>query len=1068
MNLAKLYIDNIETPFITCNYSDYVAQIGDFAAELNGIQVIEGLTTVRIEEDGETVFQGLVETPDKKYSKEGQRTPISGPEWTARLLHHYCPQNTTINGENLSSALTTILTNSPFGLGTVDDFSIALNPTVFDSALEILPFTFTNSCIVYSTTEELHDELAAGTFEMPSPNRRSSFYSKTSGYFYVIAYDNDNSLLKYNSTNDGETWKGWTSLGFNAGDNGNFGICWDETNGRLFLLADDGANIDYYRYSEAGGTLTQQDTDANVCAGDLICMALDDEGDLFMIVEDAGEADYELWQFDYSTSTWAEEDDWTIASTDVPKYLFQGANCGYDTGDMIIIGYDTVNDDLEEWYWDESGGAINFSNTDIINDTVMTGDNGIGYVSGFQDAYGNIFVIVEELVAAGGAYLTFSYRYADDLNDYQTWALVETVIDVADYQTTGNFSLGGDYADNLYLWYQNEASGGTAELYLARRYEGTWETEVDTGYDCKDGSGIQAPHCGLAQYSFHLDTGDDVHFILLTPYGVCTTRQFDFPYFAEDHDTSNNYTGSYENAGSCTQTATDTSTPYSGTKNLKVTIPANWNNMYSIWYKEVGTEGTFGDHMFISAKKVKWNRELDTNGEGFMLLRCGDGVSSFTLGGVGVYRNAGVDYWAFFRYQVGVGTTWDVSAVPAVHNTEYNIELMIYRDGANGYLKLYVDGVETHTDTGLNNDSSSYDTDYANFGLAYADAPASGTLEVVMDDCRISQRRIDEGSEVTGVYQTTVHTLSGSNWGTLTSTDVDIYNLSWDVEDDVGVDIVTGLALPVNLDTEGVPSTETDIVIEANFTQKGENTSFVKDISIGEEGTILSSYHDAENTYRGIEKISEQLDAEYKLGYDDLVDFVDELGEDKTADVELFTSRSQSLFPDKEPTLLIVERNPDWGYYANCILVIGGTPEGESRVYATAKDTDEIATMSERLGGQHNGEVWYVVRDPELLTASGCQNRANTEKTVRVGIYERISGTVKNTSIIDGVVRGDTITVHDRNTDVDHSARILGLHVSYDGKGNKTVSLDLLKVARSSSLNRHVGSINDLKRYATA
>ena len=67
MKSARLYLDDVEYPFITCRYNDFVARIGDFSAVLDGIEVIPGLTTVKIKEDGDTVFQGLVEQPDKQY-----------------------------------------------------------------------------------------------------------------------------------------------------------------------------------------------------------------------------------------------------------------------------------------------------------------------------------------------------------------------------------------------------------------------------------------------------------------------------------------------------------------------------------------------------------------------------------------------------------------------------------------------------------------------------------------------------------------------------------------------------------------------------------------------------------------------------------------------------------------------------------------------------------------------------------------------------------------------------------------------------------------------------------------
>lgn len=1076
MKTTKLYINDEEYAFRTLRYSDYVAQIGSFNGELDKIHSLNGLSTVRIEEDGETVFQGILEQPDKSFSPSGPEGNISGAEWTARLMHHPCPQDTTIDGLSITNALGTVLTNSPFVVGDVDGWDSELDPTVYDEALEILPFTFTNTCIVYTTTEEIQDVTDAGTYRLTRPNMRCTFYSKSTGYFYILAYDTANSLLKYNSTNDGASWKGWTSLGFDIGVNGYYSIVWDESNGRLFLLCDDGAgNVDFYQYSEAGGTLTQTDTDNNVATNATLEVGpeIDDEGDVWFIAFDSVDVgnEWELWQFDYSSSTWTEEEDWDDANNDDPKFLFRG-NESYDDHDMIIIVYDGDNDDLLEWLWDNSGGAIDTTpspdNTAVvvIDSADMSGDNGIGYVSGYQDSYGNMFVIVEELDSGGGSYLTFSYRYVNDLDDYNTWEAIETAVTSANHQTEAGFSLGGDGADNLYLWYLLDTTGAQVNLNIIRRFEGTWETTVDTGYDL-DNIYVSAPASGLAQYVVYENGDDDIGWMLLSPYGVCVTREFDFPYFSEDLESVNNFSGSVTSTD-CTVVGTNTSYPYSGTKNVKCVVPANRSGNHAHYYEYLGIAGSWGERVNISAKNVRWNTELENNGDRFWIISSGRTQSGMGAAYAGVYRSGGVDYWEVYYYDNGL--TQELTATEATPNVNHRVELAIYRDNSNGYVYLWVDGalVANLTSKDTLQAGDRY-LNYARFGLHYADSPGTTDLILYMDDCRVSYRRIDESDEVTGVYQTSVISAGGSfsAWGTLQSTDVDIYNVKWDVEDDVAVDLVTDISLPADLDEEGVDPAETDIVIEANLTQRGESTTYIVDIQVGEKGGEVYSYHDAENTYQGIEKLAGQFDAEFKLRYDDTVDFLDELGEDKSDTIELFTARSQSLFPDLKPTLMVIRRNPDWGYYANCILVIGGTPSGGSRVYATAKDANEIATMSERLGGSHNGEIWYTVRDPELLTTSTCQNRANAEKAARVSVYEQIVGIVTNSDLIDGAEIGDTITLHDRWTDTDETARIMGLTVNYDGRGNKSVNLDLLKVARSSSLNRHIGSINDLKRYAT-
>jgi len=238
-------------------YTDRVPSIGRWSAELERIYKLTGFATINILRDDMEVFRGRLEEPSDDISPSGIGMSVGGPEWTARLKDYLTPHSSQSNAQ-LTTALQTILQESPFGLGDVDNPYSQADPFIWDTALEFLAFEiFSNLCIVSTTTEEITDELDVGDFEVPPPCRRWVFYSHASHYFYFVLYDDANNLLKYNSTNDFETWKGWTSLGFNKGDNGNYGIWWDEANGNLHLLCDDGANIDYYRYTEAAGTLTQ-------------------------------------------------------------------------------------------------------------------------------------------------------------------------------------------------------------------------------------------------------------------------------------------------------------------------------------------------------------------------------------------------------------------------------------------------------------------------------------------------------------------------------------------------------------------------------------------------------------------------------------------------------------------------------------------------------------------------------------------------------------------------------------------------------------------------------------------
>jgi len=480
-------------------------------------------------------------------------------------------------------------------------------------------------------------------------------------------------------------------------------------------------------------------------------------------------------------------------------------------------------------------------------------------------------------------------------------------------------------------------------------------------------------------------------------------------------------------------------------------------------------DGSWGSVVYLAARYVRWNAALDVDNKWFALLSCGRTTEGMACAYAGVYRTGDIDYWAVYYYNGATpGLTWNVSAVEALPSTNYNIEVGMYRHDTAGWVRLWVDGVLVIEITGVDTLAAGDRTlDYARFGANFADAPVDSDLIVYMDDCRVNHKRIGRYDD--GYFITETHTASAglTRWGQLDSPDVLSSDHRWKIKDGIGTILISNLDVPVDLDAAGLDETETDIQIMDDIIHKQVEWPYVVSISLSEYVLAVDGAHDGENCYQGLRKLADPLGAEVKLTYDDEVDFLDELGDDKSSDIVFFTARSQSMFPGKKPNIVIVNRRPDWSYYANCIQVIGGTVESV-RITAQAKDSEEVSMMSSILGGNHNGEIWYVVRDPEILTVGGAAQRAETELGNRKILYESITGEVVDLNQAGALVRGDYVTLNDKWTSIDASVRVVGITRQFSGQGLEKVTLELQRKIRSHDFAKFYSKTDALLRYATA
>lgn len=1051
MHKGKFYIDGRQVKFKSLSASDYTYRLGSWSAELDGFdEEITGLQEVEVYDDRTQILKGRLLQPKETVGKTVSMS-LSGPEWTDILRDDLTGYN-QMRTVNLATALPTILENSRVSLGDYDPLTVSqADPTVYDTTLEFLNFTFTETCIVYDTEIEVQDETTAGTFEFPSAAKRGVFHSQASGYFYFVAYDFDASLLKYNSTQDFVAWKGWTSLGADIGAGGNYGIWWDEDNGRLFLLAEDlGGNVDFYRYSEAGGTLTQQDFDDNVDAGSLVTgPVMDSQGDIFWICDDG--VNYVLWEFVYSGSSWNNRASWAKADNDDPRLILRTDDTA-NPNDMIVIIMDDDANEWEEWLWDDSLSSFSFVR--------KIGDIASGFgvvVAGYQDSHGNMFLAMEHYISAdtdAEIYLTF--RYAGETS----WETPLKLVDDDDYQDIYLLSLTGDEAGNLYFFYINN-DGATQTLNMikltGKGFLGWEEVTLSTAVD--DTSRIMSPAGGTlstanqALFILWLDDGDDPNAALFSPEAIGNFRQYRVPDEVHDYEYGLDFDGTATSGGSL---ASSTLWASSGRKSIEAKLtgdPTSWQ-----------TAGGYYDSLNYS--KISIRAQINFTQIG--LVDDGDDLIFLALAGtdtlayVGLGLTGGAHKW-FLVVRNGASwvRTWGSTVdVQELVGTDHTFELEWENHATLGYAKLFVDDAVDAQD--LANDTADYGNAIrVDMGL-YGDQ-CQNPSTAYFDAFIISDNHI--GAPETGNFLTDTYTASGGfvKWGTLDSTDDDDYDTGWEIQNG-GIILLLGLTTPVDLDERGLSSAVTTIEIKAYLRDTlaledltgSQERNYVYDVRISERTGYVDLDTDFEHCSDAARKLADILDYEYKVDPDDdTLEFVEELGEDLTDVVVLKTAHSVSTLPDIKPNITVVGISYDWDQFANAIF-LKGAGDYPDRIEATAKNQDSI---------DEYGPVWDEITNKDCVTEGMAQTAAQTEVDARSSPIRSIKVEVNRADFDPGLIaRGNWVRLIAREIGVDESVRVRGVSVSYS-KAGRTLSVEVVDRPQSVSYMRRLKKIDSLERW---
>ncbi len=1044
MRKLKLVINDVDysEQCTALAWQEYTSSIGRFDAKIVGVHNIIGFQKTQIYDDDKQIFQGRVSTPIKENVPGGSGMPIGGQEWTSRLKD-YLTRHIDLNGESLTDSLTEMLFNSPYSVGTVDDLeAVEVEQKVWDNIFEFLPFTYTKTSLVYQNLEYLTKEALIGAFTYCDTPRRMCFYSKATGYFYILFYDQDTSLFSYTSTADFVTWKTKTSLGYDKGYGAYYGLWWDEANAKLYVLVNDatGPNrlIDYYRYSEAGGVLTQQAFQDDICEGNLLCgPMLDGAGQIHFIVEDTTETDYELWE-GTADAVWAERVDWATGDLDHPKYMFYG---GDDNDDIIVIMFDDDNNDLEEWLYDATAGTITFQRKldDLINSTY-------GWVTGFQDLNGNMYVVWEDKHADDSADIWYSSKNLLNTPDLG-WTSAVKLIDNSKYSTINNISLSGDDAGNLYLFYVYDLGSGDEEIRMLRRFEETWETD-GTAFNTANASfasNVRSPAEGQALFATWRDSGADVHSSIFTPYGICSNR--DYFNADEEHNYENGL--DFDNTHIHPGCSLDWiyANWYTGLYSVRFTTPTA---PISGWKICVGTYLPFSESSLFLRAAVEINPSgISANGDKIDVFNLQGGGNSVIR--IGWEMSAGTLQWHMALREGAVLVDYYSGTTP-VEDTTYIVECYWKKDAAVGEAHLWVDDVLLLSVTGKNTNN------YGSVGsikVGNNSYSTSSETVVYIDDVAISNRKIGPvpyGNILTDLYTASV---AFNDWGTLDSTDANARMLWWKIYDNVPALITSTLRVPKDLADAGVPDTTTQIHVHSALEDPYlTDRVYLYDIRLNEKQGLISMPLDYERSSTAVKKTADIVGREYKLEWDDSLDMVENIGDDKSDKIILKTAKT-NLYPDIKPNIIFITKEPDFENFANAIKILG-YGDYPDRYEGSAQDEDSVETY-----GMH----WISLTNKDCITNGMCNTFAATQVAIRKDPVERIEVEFYDDYSAGDIGIGDKVWIADDETGLNQSARIVALSYSWDVETGRKMKASLINRMKAMDFIELLANVEDLNRW---
>ena len=317
--------------------------------------------------------------------------------------------------------------------------------------------------------------------------------------------------------------------------------------------------------------------------------------------------------------------------------------------------------------------------------------------------------------------------------------------------------------------------------------------------------------------------------------------------------------------------------------------------------------------------------------------------------------------------------------------------------------------------------------------------------------------------QANGWFRSTTITASAAiiQWGYCVGAGVELEDCAWSVlKASTNALLGTGgQHVPFDIDAATDGTAETEIKIRVDLTDTGVDP-YVFFLAVSEVIDEVTLDLDYEDVYTALRKWIALSGGEIWLDSGDVLHVAATRGSDKSDRVILKNSKT-SDYPEVEPNIMVVSRDPDWAPYANAIQVIGaGT--GDDRVEATVRDQAAIDEW---------GEHWYPHRNPDIQTVGAAYTVGTIELARRSVVIDRIIAIILDEYDPGDIGIGDTVHVvaefgDNVATKLDADMRVVSLSRSWDA-GGEHVTLELINLVLASEYWRYLTSISDLMRWIT-
>jgi hypothetical protein len=326
--------------------------------------------------------------------------------------------------------------------------------------------------------------------------------------------------------------------------------------------------------------------------------------------------------------------------------------------------------------------------------------------------------------------------------------------------------------------------------------------------------------------------------------------------------------------------------------------------------------------------------------------------------------------------------------------------------------------------------------------------------------------RLDDG-EHTGYFVTETITAGGAfvKWGWVTGSGTKTEDMSWSILKDADDSILADRqVIGFDMDAAGVPATETSIKIRSDLTDWGTDPLLI-DFGWGEfldEVTIDTDL--TEDLYTGIEKLRSLSGGEFWVTKDNggyTLHYANERGSNKSNVVVLKNAHS-SRRPSVPPNVKVVSKTPDWGSFANSIMIIGAGDAGVDRIEEFLQDGASIILY---------GEKWYSEVNLDMITDLMGQTLASVIMGQKNEVVERIVLSVLDTYDPGAISIGDTVWIAVDFADVaqeeiNEALRIIGLNRTFTPEGGEDVTVTVVNQRKAIEYWNFLGRVQDLTRWS--